>query len=284
MDIPSWRRFRFSRAGRLALLPLLAAMPLAANGIIIYNSIPDPLPPSSASVGYEANGIAELGELIQLGGGSTYTLLTATVLMTDWALQSDFNSPGAGFDQAITLNFYTVDSSSGMPLPAGPFASFTQEFFIPFQPAHDPTCANSHAWRDAAGTCINGTNTLITFDLNQLQVPAQLIYTVAFNTQHYGADPTGQAGPYNSLNLGVSTGAPATGSNPLPDTAYWSGTSGELSQSTGWTPYNVGAEFTAAPEPLSGLLLGTGGLAVLLGRMRHRLPMAGARRRAGIRG
>ena len=118
----------------------------------------------------------------------------------------------------------------------------------------------------ADGACYSGLAFEITFNLNGLNVPDQLIYGIAFNTETRGYAPIGTPGPYNSLNFGLSTVAPTIGTNPLPDTAYVS-SGGAFQQATGWTPYSGAMDFES-PEPgTAGLILG-GGLLLLAGAFR----------------
>jgi hypothetical protein len=92
-------------------------------------------------------------------------------------------------------------------------------------------------------------------------VPGQLIYGVAFNTNTWGSQPTGQPGPYESLNFGVTTPAPGIGTNPLTGTAYWNtaaasnytdggaGGVGTFRPDTGWSYSGaIGLDASAAPK------------------------------------
>ena len=61
----------------MALLALAFLMPLASAGVAAgsppvttYNSIPGPLPPNLPSLGYEATGTQEFGDLIQFAAAS----------------------------------------------------------------------------------------------------------------------------------------------------------------------------------------------------------------------
>ena len=98
-----------------------------ATAQVIYDSIPDPLPGNVPSLGYQANQTAEFGDLIAFAGANR-TLTTVTVVMSDWARKSDFNSPGTGFNHPLTLNLYNVDNSGPNPAPGTLIASKTQTF------------------------------------------------------------------------------------------------------------------------------------------------------------
>jgi hypothetical protein len=194
--------------------------------------------------------------------------------MNDWALQSDYPGVGdaSGWSWPITLNFYNVDSSSGTPQHGTLIYSTTQTFDIPWA-AVGSLGANLHQ------------DFLIDFNLPNVAVPSEFIFSVVYSTKDYGPSPTGADGPYISLNVGLPTAPPQVGTRPNPDTGYMNAdgciyyfdncaggltTVGSFRQDTGWTPYSLGAEFdTAAPEPGPfGLLLCGGIVIVFLARKR----------------
>jgi hypothetical protein len=234
-------------------------------------------------LGYQANQTAEFGGLIQFDPGTSRSLTGATAVMSDWALASTYGSTDPGWFHPITLNLYDVANIAGTPQPGSLIASFTQTFFIPWRPEASADCGPGGGWKAADSNCYSGLAFEVSFNLNNVTVPDQLIYGIAYNTQSWGSQPIGQDGPYNSLNFGLNTGGPTAGSNPLPDTAYWNtrtaayytdggaGGVGTFRQDTGWTPYSGAVDF-ATPEPgTAGLMLG-GGLMILAGSIRRALP------------
>ena len=260
------------------LLLTLSQRPIFA-GTVMYDNIPSPLPANVPSLGYQANQTAEFGELIQFAPGSSLTLGSVTAVMSDWALASTYNSTDPGWYEPITLNLYNVNNSSGTPQPGSLITTLTQTFFIPWRPPAGGDCEGG-AWQAADGTCNNGLAFAVTFNLNGITVPDQLIYGIAFNTNTWGYAPYGTSGPYESLNFGLATSGPSIGSNPLPDSAYWNtetasdyadggaGGVGTFRQDTGWTPYSGAVEFGSVPEPGTvGLMLG--GLMILAGAIRR---------------
>lgn len=262
----------------------LAARPLLADSIL-YNNLPNPMPPGSPSLGFQATQTAQFGDLIHLISNGA-NLSSGVILMTDWAKFADWQTCPAvtgllcedeGFHWPLTLNLYNVDSSSGKPEPGALITTVTQSVFIPWRPADDPIdCNNKAQYLGFDGQCYNGFNFTVSFDLAGVTVPSQFIFGIAYNTQTWGANPAGSDGPYDSLNTGLNDHAPpTTGSRPLPDTAYWNtstagnyadggaGGVGIFRQDTAWTPYSQGAEFigtpSATPEPGTiGLLCGGG--------------------------
>jgi hypothetical protein len=271
---------------KVSILPALLltfASTAFADGVVVYNNIPNPLPPSVVSEPYQAVQSSEFGGLIQLAGGqSTYSLASATVVMDNWAYGSEWSSDfgttvgdatvtSAGFYVPLTLNIYSVGAGDTV---GSVIDSTTVDAFIPWRPEPNPgACAagSNNDYQGSDGSCYAGSASTVTFDLTGVTVSSdQIIYGLSLDTEGYGTDPTGIDGPYDSLNFGLSTTGPSVGGEPLPDTAYWetstagwytdggAGGVGTFRQDTGWTPYSGAIELTATPEPSSLLLLGTG--------------------------
>lgn len=238
---------------------------LALTSTAIYDSTPSPLPPNLPSLGYQATSTQEFGDYIQFAS-TNRNLTTVTVTMSDWALQSDYPllTDGTGWDHPITLNIYQVVSG---PTPAAGalIATTTQIFHIPWRPVADPTCPGGTAWRAADTQCYNGLAFNITFDLTSLNLvlPNAVIYGIAYNTQTHGYAPMGVPGPYNSLNVGLNTGAaPTVGTDVDPDAVFWNtshgpfytdggaGGVGTFRQDTAWAPYVPAVQFNATEPPV----------------------------------
>ena len=109
-----------------------------------------------------------------------------------------------------------------------------------------------------------------------------MIFGVAYNTQNYGANPIGTAGPYVSLNYGLADVAPTIGTDVNSNDAYWSTTNaanytdggaagvGTFRQDTNWAPYSGIIQINAVPEPASAGLIALGTLALGCVRRRSR--------------
>jgi hypothetical protein len=266
----------WSAARRSAFGAYLIAccMPVAAGAAAIYDSIPSPLPGNVPSLGYQSAQTAEFGDLIQFAGAGR-TLAQVTIVMSDWALAADYPSfPGAGgptWNHPLTLNLYNVDNSGPNPAPGTLIATRTETATIPWRPVADPSCSDKTQFRAPDGLCYSGLAFTVSFDFTGVTVPDQIIYGVAYDTETYGANPIGTAGPYISLNFGLAQVPPATGSNPFPDTAYWntrasnytaSCPGGTLCRDTAWTPFSGAVRFDSqaiaqvpALSPLGLLLL-----------------------------
>jgi hypothetical protein len=114
-------------------------------------------------------------------------------------------------------------------------ATKTQTFDIRYRPsANNVKCTGTDdgKWfKKADGVCYNGFAQSIKFGFAGQSVPADVIWTVAFNTSGYGESPLGystacsgtiEGCPYDSLNVGLNTSgnAPYVGTDVQPLGAY----------------------------------------------------------------
>lgn len=235
----------------------------------IYTSVQVPYEINVTSLGYQATSTREFGDHVQFAG--TYRdLSTVTVQMSNWAKYSDWSgSYGAGgYSVPITLNLYNVLNPLSAPSVSTLIASQTITPTIVWRPEASVGCPGG-AFMGGDGNCYNGLAQTIQFDFTGTTVPEDVIFGLTFNTQSYGAGPTGVEGPYNSLNFGLSTTPPTVGTNVNPDVVFWNtsfagfltdpgpGVAGVFGPDTGWSPYTPAITFEAVPEPATLLLFAT---------------------------
>jgi uncharacterized protein YjdB len=223
--------------------------------VAAYNAIPlnagNCLPPS---LGFEGNSVNEFGNGVNLATGTGRTLVSLNVVFRSFACNvsgvwynpnnpcvTDPASPT--FQHSITANIYavqTTDCSHGAAAcPGTLLATVTPDQTIPYRPSADPMhCPNNpNEWFNpndisdsvtSPGKCESGIATVLTFNFTTpVQLPDQVIWTIAFNTTHFGAPPIGTAPcssspagcPYDSLNVGAKTypGSPFSGSSIDPN-------------------------------------------------------------------
>lgn len=237
-----------------ALVAFFVSSTGSASAAVIYNSIDSPLPGSYPSLGYEATSTAALGDHVSFAG-TERTLTTATVTLTNWACENDFTwngsawvanragtdacvtTPGSFFTHPITLNLYAVDHTGPNPAPGALLTSKTIDAKVYYRPSYDPqsncTVPASDVpfggtwFSQADGSCFHGFNQNVTFDFtsDNVTLPHEVIFSVAYNTADYGANPIHAVGPYNSLNYGLSTAALA-GTDVEPSTVFMNSTWG----------------------------------------------------------
>ncbi|MEU6347417.1 hypothetical protein ABZ883_41545 [Streptomyces sp. NPDC046977] len=181
-----------------------------AIGLPAYSSISLLLPPNVPSQGFEATATSELSDEVNLAPGIIIrpsVLDSVGVVMSSWACQSGrwntnncVSGRGSTFTHPLTVNVYAVDNSTGTPKPGALLATRTQTARLQYRPSADAThCAGANAgkWYDLLSrSCNNGIAQTVTFDFpGSAKLPRQVIWTVAYNTTHFGANPIGQTSP-----------------------------------------------------------------------------------------
>ena len=263
-----------------SVMAFTAATSSAAE--VIYNSIPSTLAANYTSQPYQAQQVSEFGDRVSFGG-SARQLSSASVTMSMWGRYEDWNVggqyygtgayAGAGYTQSFTFNIYNAGTGS---TPGSLIGSVTQDKYIQYRPT---------VWASANGIAQN-----ITFDLSGLGItlPESIVWGLAFNTQTYGASPTGANGPYNQLNVCYnqsSSYAPANGGVTVGSTDLLTKFINAASNVNGqygsyYSPSTVGtfsmaetgttlsgkalnapmASFSAVPAPGAAALIGLAGL------------------------
>ena len=271
----------------IAVGPVLAASPT------VFRNIPTVLPGNVSSHAFEATSTSEFGDLIQLAAGERSSAnLPVTVVMSSWGCETGGNAtctttPGATWNQDLTLNIYSVKDVDGTPTVDAVLLTKTQTFAIPYRPSYDPTgpcpAKQSTGWYSTAeAKCFNGLAHPVTFDLSAgITLPGELIWSIAYNTSHHGYAPRGDDptnalnNPWDSLNVGAVTfsGQPSVGTDVEATSAFlnstWDGAYGDKGAAglgkfrydpTGWgenaplvcfgyCPINLAAAPTPTPPP-----------------------------------
>ncbi|MBP7842595.1 chitobiase/beta-hexosaminidase C-terminal domain-containing protein [Candidatus Woesebacteria bacterium] len=241
--------------------------------VVVYNTMPEVMPGSYPSLGFQATQTSEFGDHLQLAGLERQAE-RITVELTNWACENDFTSdgsggwtpnrantdacvttPGSSYVHPITLNVYEVDNSGLNPAVGPLIVTKTVDTAVPFRPSYDIRCTAPGSdvpfggtWYDeVTDSCVHGFNFDVPFDLNGEVLPEEVIVTVAYNTQSYGNTPIGANGPYNSLNVAVGNVSPSVGINVDPDDVFWNtstassytdgGPGGILRRDTNWSTY-----------------------------------------------
>lgn len=222
---------------------LFPAIVGAESQTVIYNNIPSPKPSNVPSLGLEATSTSEFGGQVGLSGTQRKNP-KVTVLMSSWACKSGnwnlnncITNPGSTFTHPVTLKIYNVNSDDSV---GSLIKTDTETFTMPYRPTADDgtncNAANGTAgeWWDGT-SCYNGKAFTISFDLNGVTLPDDVIISVGYNTSDYGNSPLGSATachatpqgcPYDSLNVGTNPSPTVGTAEPTEDDAYVNGTSG----------------------------------------------------------
>jgi hypothetical protein len=256
--------------GALVVAGLLVSPASAApsGSAAVFNSIPKTLPGNVPSIGFEATSASEFGDYARFAGNKR-KLQNVTVVMSSWGCQTGTwsagncsTTAGANFSLEITLNLY---NNGGNGTVGTPITSKTQTFAIPYRPSANVNCTGGR-WMAANGTCYNGLATSITFTFPAGTVlPASVIYSIQYNTTHYGPVPKGESEPcfstsggcgYDSLNVSTASTTPKIGVdddvNGIFQNSSWSGaycdngvTGTFRLDSPCWTDFNPMVKFMA---------------------------------------
>jgi hypothetical protein len=244
-----------------------------------YNSIPKHIPGNVPSVGFEATAASEFGDEVLLTTAGAH-LVSVRVIMSSWGCQSGtwfgddcLTATGASFSLPITLNIYAGNTG---PAPGALLATQSRTFNIAYRPSSNSIkctgVSQGEWWSKASNTCYNGHAQAIVFAFPstknaRITLPQDVVWTIAYNTTHYGYAPIGQSAPcftssggcgYDSLNVGVETfpGQPNHGTDVDPAGVYWntsvaanycdggSGGVGTLRLDTGCPPATTWAGYT----------------------------------------
>jgi hypothetical protein len=204
---------------------------------LAYNAMPygvvNCAPPSEA---FEAQGIKEFGDKVTLAAVGELKELKVTFNSYGCSDSGHWNlgvsspcvtTPGATFTHSITARIY--DATGLTPVK---IAEVTQTETFAYRPSADSTnCATDPYYQ--AGSRFKNTNAVLsqsidgtgcqyslvevhTFDFSALNItlPATVIWSVAYNTTHYGEAPIGEGAAcfstapgcgYDSLNVGTKS-------------------------------------------------------------------------------
>jgi hypothetical protein len=227
---------------------------------VVYNSIiPNGPPANLPSVGPEAYAFNEFGNEISLAG-TARTLNSVTVTLSSWACVSgswttgDCSTPsGATFSQPITFNIYDPSDT------VHPIATATQTFLVPYRPSTSPKCTGGRWYSAGTKTCFNGLADNVTFNFSGVTLPNTVVYGIVYNTRDYGPNPLGVTGPYDSLNIALSTDADVSAGSSTSGTVwqnsplgsqYCDGGTGGVgtfrADSVCWAPYVPAVQFKAS--------------------------------------
>ena len=235
-------------AGTLTM-GLVTVPPTVAGAVTPTTTIYDSTVPAATSLislAYQATQATEIGNQIQFATGTSRTLNNVKITMESfgcgtsggWSTADCVTTPGATFNQAITLNLYNaVGNTVGSQI-----TSVTQIVPLKYRPSYDSVHCPANLdpngygkWWDGTA-CNNSIATDATISLGAVTVPNNVIYGIEIRTSGYG-DPALGGGlgygnpcnaasngcPYDSLNVALSLDPTdvTVGSDPLQNGIYW---------------------------------------------------------------
>jgi hypothetical protein len=183
---------------------------------VFSNRIPEVLPLSYNSVGFAANSTSALGNLVELSG-SQRVADSVEVIMVTWATAAEYSAlssiDASGYRHPVTATIYQLQASAGGASSLLLLDEATVQVQIPWRPATMP---------DGTAYPHNGYAFKALIPLAaSITVPDTCVIAIRFNTQKSGVTPLGVPGPYNKLNLAISSSLPSLGRDPNADAVFW---------------------------------------------------------------
>jgi hypothetical protein len=245
----------------------------AGNTEAAYNAIPTDVEHCSPpSLGFEAWQVAEFGDRVTLDttGGNELVSMTVDFQSYGCGDSGHWNtgdcvttgSPTFTVPGGITANIYdpsdpstpiasaTIDEA-GLAIPYRPSAT-ALDADCPNAPGDPGAAANSRFKDPISGQCNYSLSVPLTFTFapgTTFTSGQEVVWTVEFNTTHYGYSPIGEGETcftsdpgcgYDSLNVGAKSyvGAPYAGTDVNDDEAFvsWGANSNTLGPDSGWAP------------------------------------------------
>lgn len=216
-DSTTRARPRMQRRTLSALLAGFAATAMfastgAATGTVMYDSVPDPLPPTVSSLGYASE--LEYGQVIT--PATTGPLASVTVTMVSracqhegqylWDCRSWPTADGSlpTYNHPITVNLYELGAQERGEPAGALIGSMTRTVAVPYRPSADSRCGNGDWWAvgdQGHSPCVSSYAFNVTFDFSDAGVtlPEAFVVGVAYDN---GRNSLLGPGPYDKLSVG----------------------------------------------------------------------------------
>jgi len=118
---------------------------------------------------------------------------------------------GAKYRVPITLNVYEIGAGDEV----GPLLfSQSADFAIPYRPSANKKCPVVEENQGFTKHCSLYVTTSIRFKIKGQVLPEEAIVAIAWDTKEYGLDPTGVAGPADTLGLDLNEARTCVRENP----------------------------------------------------------------------
>jgi len=181
----------------------------------VFSNIPATLALSYSSYAFQANSTSALGNLVQLSG-SARVADHVEVVMVSWARAGNYPELAAldpsGYRHPVTATLYQLLTAPDGTTSLIQLEQNTAWVQIPWRPATLPN-GSSYPYNGFAFKALIPLSASVT-------VPEKCLIAISYNTQSAGASPLGTAGPYNELNVALSTASPGVGLDLNPDAVF----------------------------------------------------------------
>ncbi len=181
--------------------------PQPPQSAVVFDNMAATLALSYSSVSFSSNRMCGMGNYLRLSG-SAREIESVDVAMVTWAPAADFPILAAlnpaGYTHPITLTLYQVTDAGQLIY----LKEVTRQVLVPWRPT---TLANGSSYP------YNGFAFKAQFDFpGGTALPEKVIAMVSYDTANAGFYPIGLPGPYDQLNVALTSAPPAVGSDADP--------------------------------------------------------------------
>lgn len=223
---------------------------LESASAVFSNRIPEDLPLSYSSLGFRANSTSALGNFVELAGDHRVADYVEVVMVT-WATAAKYPELAAldpsGYWHPVSASVHQLNSGADGVATVSLLDEATAMVHIPWRPL---------TLSDGSAYPYNGYAFKALIPLAaSVTVPDTCIIAIGFDTKSFGASPLGVPGPYDELNLALSSALPVVGQDPDPDGVFWIHRGNSYYPARNWGGFGspilrLAARATALPQPV----------------------------------
>ena len=188
-------------------------LPATMETSMSFANIPPVLDLSYLSIAPARQQVSAMGNLVEGDSGSESYVHAVKAILVTWAPASDWPEwaarDSAGYSHEIEAAIYEVErNGAGTLTDFEPLIASRSLVHVPWRPTEAP---------DGSPYPYNGHAFEVTIPfVESVELPNEYVVLISYNTEFQGANPLGEAGPYNALNYGLSRSEVRSGNDPDP--------------------------------------------------------------------
>ena len=188
-------------------------LPATMETSMSFANIPPVLDLSYLSISPGSLQVSAMGNLVEGDSGFESYVHAVKAILVTWAPASDWPEwaarDSAGYSHEIEAAIYEVERNGGGALTDfEPLIASRSLVHVPWRPTEAP---------DGSPYPYNGHAFEVTIPfVESVELPDEYMVLISYNTEFQGANPLGEAGPYNALNYGLSRSEVRSGNDPDP--------------------------------------------------------------------
>ena len=176
-------------------------LPATVETPMSFANIPAELDLSYLSISPGSQQVSAIGNVVEGDSGAELYVHAVRAVLVTWAPASDWpewvDRDSSGYSHEVEASIYEVErNTAGTLTNFEPLIASRSLVHVPWRPTEAPDGSpypyNGYAFEVA-----------IPF-VDSVELPDEYVVLISYNTESQGANPLGEAGPYNALNYGLS--------------------------------------------------------------------------------